>query len=133
MNTTFLTSDDYKIIDKYDLIPKQDFLKFCTAERFDANHSFAFREDRHFPTDYVEPEFNLYGKKAQYYLDIIKYGVNPHEPRTYPNKYKNNKIFAELCSILMDIHDAGYSEQMNFNCDGGRDLILGFTFNRISI
>ena len=108
-------------------------IKFCTAERFDADHSFAFREDRHFPTDYVEPEFNLYGKKAQYYLDILKYGVNPHQPRTYPNQYKNNRIFAELCSILMDIYDAGYSEEISSHHCRGRDLILSFRFNKNSI
>ena len=133
MNTTFLTSDDRKVINEYDLILKQDFFKFCTPERFNDYSYFNYKKYHYFPTDYVKPEFNLKGKMAQYYLDILKYGVNPHEPRTYPNQYKNNRNFAELCSILMDIYDAGYSEEISSHHYRGRNLIIGFRFNRISI
>ena len=133
MNTTFLTSDDRKVINKYDLILKQDFFKFCTPERFNDYTYFNYKKDRYFPTDYVKAEFDLTGKMARYYLDILKYGVNPHEPRTYPNQYKNNLIFAELCSILIDIYDAGYTEKINYHSYGGRDLVLSFTFYKNSI
>lgn len=133
MNTNFLTSDDYKVINKYDLILKQDFFKFCTPERFNNYSYFDYKKYRDFPTDYVEVSFTLKGKMAQYYLDILKYGVNPHQPRTYPNQYKNNRIFAELCSILMDIYDVGYSEEISSHHCRGRDLILSFRFNKNSI
>ena len=129
MNPTFLTYDDYKIINKFDLILKQDFMKDCPPQSYnECDYYFSYKKDRNFPTDYIKPDFDLTGKMAKYYLDILKYGVNPHEPRTYPNQYKNNRIFAKLCGILMDIYDAGYSEKINFHSCGGRDLILSFTF-----
>jgi hypothetical protein len=132
MNTSFLTSDDRKVINKYDLILKQDFMKFCPPKKYgEIDYEFDYKKCSDFPTDYIKADFFLYGRMAQYYLDILKYGVNAGEPFTYPKRYKNNRIFDKLCSILMNIYDAGYSEQINFHCDGGRDLVLGFKFDRI--